>query len=143
MSADSAHLFSVRRICQIDRNYLKDWIKTRQSIRRSQGFGRFLTGSSGYYYFRTIKPVAYPGRTLHIHFAVKLEGKVNSTRLNEHPVELRAALATERDSRQDSAAQVRGELFQRGDFATGDRAQRPPYKTVDLIANHAHAAVAK
>lgn len=37
-----------------------------------QGFGRFLTGSSGEYYFRTIKPVAYPGRTPHIHFAVKL-----------------------------------------------------------------------
>ena len=25
-----------------------------------QGFGRFLTGSSGEYYFRTIKPVPYP-----------------------------------------------------------------------------------
>jgi protocatechuate 3,4-dioxygenase beta subunit len=36
-----------------------------------QGFGRFLTGSTGEYYFRTIKPVAYPGRTPHIHFAVK------------------------------------------------------------------------
>jgi len=36
-----------------------------------QGFGRFLTGSSGEYYFRTIKPVAYPGRTPHIHFKVK------------------------------------------------------------------------
>lgn len=40
-----------------------------------QGFGRFLTGSSGEYYFRTIKPVAYPGRTPHIHFAVKLKSK--------------------------------------------------------------------
>ena len=40
--------------------------------RNFQGFGRFLTGSSGEYYFRTIKPVAYPGRTPHIHFAVKL-----------------------------------------------------------------------
>lgn len=36
-----------------------------------QGFGRFLTGRSGEYYFRTIKPVAYPGRTPHIHFLVK------------------------------------------------------------------------
>ncbi len=36
-----------------------------------QGFGRFLTGSGGEYYFRTIKPVPYPGRTSHIHFAVK------------------------------------------------------------------------
>src|SRR5687768_18514089 len=39
-----------------------------------QGFGRFLTGSSGEYYFRTIKPVAYPGRTPHIHFAIKPPG---------------------------------------------------------------------
>lgn len=39
-----------------------------------QGFGRFLTGASGEYYFRTIKPVSYPGRTPHIHFAVKAKG---------------------------------------------------------------------
>jgi protocatechuate 3,4-dioxygenase beta subunit len=39
-----------------------------------QGFGRFLTGSTGDYYFRTIKPVVYPGRTPHIHFAVKIKG---------------------------------------------------------------------
>src|SRR5512145_2643946 len=31
--------------------------------RNFQGFGKFLTGSRGDYYFRTIKPVAYPGRT--------------------------------------------------------------------------------
>ena len=37
-----------------------------------QGFGRFLTGSTGEYLFRTIKPVAYPGRTPHIHFAIKV-----------------------------------------------------------------------
>ncbi len=40
-----------------------------------QGFGRFLTGSSGDYYFRTVKPVPYPGRTPHIHFAVKVKGR--------------------------------------------------------------------
>lgn len=40
-----------------------------------QGFGRFLTGSSGEYYFRTIKPVPYPGRTPHIHFMVKRSGQ--------------------------------------------------------------------
>src|SRR5207237_4735805 len=32
-----------------------------------QGFGRFLTGSTGEYYFRTIKPVPYVPRTSHIH----------------------------------------------------------------------------
>ena len=39
-----------------------------------QGFGRFMTGSSGEYYFRTIKPVLYSGRTRHIHFALKIQG---------------------------------------------------------------------
>jgi protocatechuate 3,4-dioxygenase, beta subunit len=36
-----------------------------------QGFGRFLTSSTGEYYFRTIKPVLYTGRTRHIHFKIK------------------------------------------------------------------------
>ena len=40
-----------------------------------QGFGRFLTGSTGEYLFRTIKPVPYPGRTPHIHYKIKLKGK--------------------------------------------------------------------
>jgi protocatechuate 3,4-dioxygenase, beta subunit len=44
-----------------------------------QGFGRFLTGSTGEYYFRTIKPVPYPGRTPHIHYAVKMKGRETFT----------------------------------------------------------------
>ena len=40
-----------------------------------QGFGRFLSSRQGEYYFRTIKPVPYPGRTPHIHFAVKIRGR--------------------------------------------------------------------
>lgn len=40
-----------------------------------QGFGRFLTGSTGEYLFRTIRPVAYPGRSPHIHVCVKMKGK--------------------------------------------------------------------
>lgn len=40
-----------------------------------QGFGRFLTGSTGEYVFRTIKPIPYPGRTPHIHVAVKMKGR--------------------------------------------------------------------
>jgi protocatechuate 3,4-dioxygenase beta subunit len=44
-----------------------------------QGFGRFLTGSTGDYYFRTIKPVKYPGRTPHIHVAVKVKGQEQFT----------------------------------------------------------------
>lgn len=44
-----------------------------------QGYGRFLTGSTGEYYFRTIKPVPYPGRSPHIHFAVKTKGQAKFT----------------------------------------------------------------
>lgn len=40
-----------------------------------QSYGRFLTGSKGEYYFRTIKPGKYPGRTKHIHFAISIKGK--------------------------------------------------------------------
>src|SRR5262249_38256335 len=43
--------------------------------RNFQGFGRFITGKSGEYYFRTVKPVPYPGRTPPIHFKVKRGGK--------------------------------------------------------------------
>ncbi len=39
-----------------------------------QGYGRFLTDVKGNYYFRTIKPVLYPGRTPHIHIAVSRNG---------------------------------------------------------------------
>ena len=35
-----------------------------------QGYGRFITGADGTYRFRTIKPVPYPGRAPHIHFAI-------------------------------------------------------------------------
>lgn len=44
-----------------------------------QGFGRFLTGSTGEYYFRTIKPVPYAPRAAHIHFAVKVKGREKFT----------------------------------------------------------------
>jgi protocatechuate 3,4-dioxygenase beta subunit len=47
----------------------------RQRDENFQGFGRFLTASSGEYYFRTIKPVPYPGRSPHIHFKIKQGGK--------------------------------------------------------------------
>ena len=44
-----------------------------------QGYGRFLTGSTGEYYFRTIKPVPYPGRTPHIHVKVHARGEERLT----------------------------------------------------------------
>jgi protocatechuate 3,4-dioxygenase beta subunit len=40
-----------------------------------QGFGHARTDAQGRYRFRTIRPVPYPGRTPHIHFAVHLPGR--------------------------------------------------------------------
>jgi len=39
-----------------------------------QGYGRTLSAEGGGYRFRTIRPVPYPGRTPHIHFAVTAPG---------------------------------------------------------------------
>lgn len=53
-----------------------------------QSFGRFMTGSTGDYYFRTIKPVPYPGRTPHIHYKIKRAGKevlVTQCYIKGHP----------------------------------------------------------
>jgi protocatechuate 3,4-dioxygenase beta subunit len=47
----------------------------RQRDTNFQGYGRFLTSSTGEYYFRTIKPVPYTGRTPHIHVKVKRGGR--------------------------------------------------------------------
>lgn len=68
---------AVVEIWQVDKNGA--YLHTRSANRRSfdtnfQGFGRFLTGLKGEYYFRTIKPVPYPGRTPHIHVAVEMPG---------------------------------------------------------------------
>ena len=49
--------------------------KAKQRDTNFQGFGRFTTGSSGEYRFRTIKPVPYSGRTPHIHFRVNRNGR--------------------------------------------------------------------
>ena len=40
-----------------------------------QGYGRVRTEADGTYRFRTIRPVAYPGRTPHIHFTVQAPGR--------------------------------------------------------------------
>ena len=39
---------------------------------RFQGFGRVTAGADGSYRFRTLRPVAYAGRTPHIHVKVRL-----------------------------------------------------------------------
>jgi protocatechuate 3,4-dioxygenase beta subunit len=55
-----------------------------QMDKNFQGFGRFTTGSTGEYRFRTIKPVPYPGRPApHIHFKIwKGDRELLTTQLN-------------------------------------------------------------
>ncbi len=65
-------------IWQVDNNGV--YLNTRDSGHDKrdanfQGYGRFLTDSQGQYYFRTIKPVPYTGRTPHIHFGVSKNGQ--------------------------------------------------------------------
>lgn len=62
---------------QVDANgmYIHSGSAGRERDPMFQGYGRFLTGLDGRYYFRTIRPIAYPGRTPHIHFAVSKGGK--------------------------------------------------------------------
>ncbi len=68
-------------IWQCDANevyhHTNDLSSTRNEVDKNfQGFGRFTTGSTGEYYFRTIKPVPYPGRPApHIHVKVKRGGR--------------------------------------------------------------------
>jgi protocatechuate 3,4-dioxygenase beta subunit len=68
-------------IWQCDANGV--YINTRDSVpndakrdKNFQGYGRFITASTGEYRFRTIKPVPYTGRPApHIHFRVKKNGR--------------------------------------------------------------------
>jgi protocatechuate 3,4-dioxygenase, beta subunit len=69
---------AVVEIWQCDKNGAYLHSKTGNSDKRDgnfQGFGRFVTGSDGAYIFRTIKPVAYPGRAPHIHYMIKMKGR--------------------------------------------------------------------
>ena len=72
--------------------------KKAQQDKNFQGFGRFTTGLNGGYYFRTIKPVPYPGRPApHIHVMVKKGGmELLTTQLNiaGHPGNARDGIAS-------------------------------------------------
>jgi len=61
-------------IWQCDANgryhYVDDGRDDRPLDENFQGYGQTLTDDGGAYRFRTIRPVPYPGRTPHIHFAV-------------------------------------------------------------------------
>lgn len=65
-------------IWQCDQNgryhNVHDGSSGRPSDDNFQGFGRTVTDAAGTYNFTTIRPVPYPGRTPHIHFAVAVSG---------------------------------------------------------------------
>ncbi|HEX8166780.1 MAG TPA: protocatechuate 3,4-dioxygenase [Beijerinckiaceae bacterium] len=76
-----------------------------------QGYGRAVSGPDGAYRFRTIRPVPYPGRTPHIHFAVKAPGRrelVTQMYVAGEPLNERDGLYRSiRDPRQRAAVTVR------------------------------------
>jgi protocatechuate 3,4-dioxygenase, beta subunit len=104
---------AVVEIWQCDANgaYLHSGTGNREKRDRNfQGFGRFTTGSTGEYYFRTIKPVPYPGRTPHIHFKIKHKGQEKLTTqcyVKGHPGNERDGIwASVRDPKQREAITV-------------------------------------
>jgi protocatechuate 3,4-dioxygenase beta subunit len=63
-------------IWQADNNgsYIHSASPVRNRDTNFQGYGAFVTGSSGEYLFRTVKPGLYPGRTRHIHYKITYPG---------------------------------------------------------------------
>jgi protocatechuate 3,4-dioxygenase, beta subunit len=65
-------------IWQCDANgryhYVHDGGSDRPLDENFQGYGQTRTDGAGGYRFRTIRPVPYPGRTPHIHFAIAAPG---------------------------------------------------------------------
>lgn len=78
-------------IWQTDKNgvYLHSSSYAREILdKKFQGFGRTMTDLNGRFFFRTIVPTEYPGRTPHIHMKLWREGKnVLTTQLyiHDHP----------------------------------------------------------
>ena len=76
-----------------------------------QGYGRAVSGADGAYRFRTIRPVPYPGRTPHIHFAVQAPGRrelITQMYVADEPGNERDELYRAiRDPRQRAAVTVR------------------------------------
>ncbi len=71
-----------------DGSYIHTRGRNEKHDKNFQGYGRFLTDTKGQYSFRTVKPVAYPGRTPHIHFGVSKGGKrifTSQMFINGHP----------------------------------------------------------
>jgi protocatechuate 3,4-dioxygenase, beta subunit len=120
-------------IWQVDHNghYIHSADAGARNDANFQGFGRFETGQSGQYRFRTIKPVPYPGRAPHIHVKLHQGGReLLTTQLYVagHPLNQRdGVLRGIRDAGQRAAVMVpflpnphhQGELAARFDIVLG------------------------
>lgn len=87
---------------------------------RFQGYGRTLAAADGAYRFRTIRPVPYPGRTPHIHFAVSASGRpelVTQMYVADEPRNRRDALYNRLTP--EARAAVTVALVARDDLETG------------------------
>ena len=79
-------------IWQTDKNgiYLNSGSFARDIMDKNfQGYGRTMTDLNGSFFFRTIVPTEYPGRTPHIHMKLWREGKnILTTQLyiHDHPL---------------------------------------------------------
>ena len=84
LDPDGRTLSGVRvEIWQCDTNgryhYVRDASADTPLDENFQGYGQTVTDEKGGYRFRTIRPVPYPGRTPHIHFAVSGPGLARFT----------------------------------------------------------------
>jgi len=112
-----------------------------------QGYGRFLTDSKGQYYFRTIKPVPYPGRTPHVHFGVSRNGRrvfTSQLFIDGHPGNARDGLYRSLDAAGQKTITVPfdpikdskiGELAANFDIVLGRTATEPPADVLKGIGN--------
>jgi protocatechuate 3,4-dioxygenase beta subunit len=102
--------------------------KKDQQDRNFQGFGRFTTGSDGAYYFRTIKPVPYPGRPApHIHVKVKKgDRELITTQIN---------IAGHPGNDIDGVVSSAGGLFER-ELTMAEFKPKPGSKIGEWTANH-------
>ena len=98
-------------IWQVDSNgvYIhSDAPQRNRRDRNFQGFGRFETGSTGEYRFRTIKPVRYSGgRAAHIHFGINRNGR----RILTTQMYVKGNPDNERDSIFRRSGRVSGDLL--------------------------------
>ncbi|WP_411846296.1 protocatechuate 3,4-dioxygenase [Roseibacillus persicicus] len=113
-------------IWQVDGNgvYLHSQAPKEKQDKQFQGYGRFLTDSQGRYYFRTVKPVPYPGRTPHIHVAVSQKGKRVLTS--------QAYIMGEKQNEKDGIYRRLGEARQK--LVTVDFQALPKSETNELVA---------